>query len=137
MFSLTKRNKIDFLYQLGLCVSYMRTLEITQNIYENLRLTYELHKMFFPKYSHERPLYSHDEGHKLANFDISASSNFVHSHYHGTSQSVVQFKTNGSTGTPFNYLDVSKMLQRNLRHLRPCLRNTLPSPKISSFGWTS
>ena len=42
------RNLIDMLFNLGLCISYDRVLEITKNIYENLREAYENNKFFFP-----------------------------------------------------------------------------------------
>ena len=36
------------LFNLRLCISYARVLEITKNIYENLRESYENNKFFFP-----------------------------------------------------------------------------------------
>ena len=49
IYSVTRsRNLIDMLFNLGLCVSYDRVLEITKNICENLRESYENNKFFFP-----------------------------------------------------------------------------------------
>ena len=42
------RNLIDMLFNLGLWISYDWVLEITKNIYENLRESYENNKFFFP-----------------------------------------------------------------------------------------
>ena len=48
-YSVTRsRNLIDMLFNLRLCISYARVLEITKNIYENLRESYENNKFFFP-----------------------------------------------------------------------------------------
>ena len=41
------RTLIEMLFNLGLCISYDRVLEITKNIYENLREAYENNKFFF------------------------------------------------------------------------------------------
>ena len=49
IYSVTRsRNLIDMLFNLGLCITYARVLEITKNIYENLREPYENSKFFFP-----------------------------------------------------------------------------------------
>ena len=42
------RNLIDMPFNLGLCISYGRVLEITKNIYENLCESCENNKLFFP-----------------------------------------------------------------------------------------
>ena len=42
------RNLIDMFFNLGLWISYDWVLEITKNIYENLRESYENNKLFFP-----------------------------------------------------------------------------------------
>ena len=47
-YSVNLRNLIDMLFNLRLCISYARVLEITKNIYENLRESYENNKFFFP-----------------------------------------------------------------------------------------
>ena len=39
---------LDHFFHLGICVSYDRVLEITKNIYENLRLPYFSHNRWFP-----------------------------------------------------------------------------------------
>ena len=49
IYSVTRsRNLIDILFNLGLCISYDRFLEITKNIHENFRESCENSKFFFP-----------------------------------------------------------------------------------------
>ena len=101
------RNLIEMLYQLGLCISYDRVLEITKNIYENLRESYENNKFFFPNIL------------KLGlftvmlkdNIDMNSKSNFIQWHYHGTSRSIIQFRTHENRGEPFPKVDVSKSVE--------------------------
>ena len=83
------RDLIDHFFHLGLCVSYDRILEITKDMYENLRMSYFNHNCFFPN-----TLRKNDFTVLLKdNIDVNARSNFVSSHYHWTSISIVQFIT--------------------------------------------
>ena len=45
------------------------------------------------------------------NIELSSKSNFIPWHYHGTSRSMIQFKTNENEGTPFQKVDISKAVQ--------------------------
>lgn len=51
------RNIFDSLFHLGFCISYDRVLEITKNIYENLRESYKNNEFFSCKSSKERFIY--------------------------------------------------------------------------------
>ena len=45
------------------------------------------------------------------NIELNSKSNFIPWHYHGTSRSMIQFKTNENEGTPFQKVDISKAVQ--------------------------
>ena len=45
------------------------------------------------------------------NIDLNSKPNFIQWHYHGTSLSMIQFKTNENEGTPFQKVDISKAVQ--------------------------
>ena len=42
------RDLLDHFFHLGVCVLHDHVLEITKNIYENLRLSYFSHNCWFP-----------------------------------------------------------------------------------------
>jgi len=116
IYSITRsRNIIDCPFQLGLCISYDRILEITKNIYENLRLSYKLHKCFFPN-TLMKALFTVM---LKDNIDINARSNFIQSHYHGTSISMIQFRTDNDSRTAFPNVDVSQKVKTNSKKLLP------------------
>ena len=95
------------LFNLGLCISYDRVLEITKNIYENYRESYENNKFFFPNILKMRLFTVMLKD----NIDLNSKSNFIRWHYHGTSRSMIQFKSNENEGTPFQKVDISKAVQ--------------------------
>ena len=45
------------------------------------------------------------------NIDLNSKSNFIRWHYHGTSRSMIQFKSNENEGTPFQKVDISKVVR--------------------------
>ena len=45
------------------------------------------------------------------NTDLNSKSNFIQWHYHETSFSMIQFKTNKNEGTLFQKVDISKAVQ--------------------------
>ena len=100
-------NLIDMPFSLGLCISYDRVLEITKNIYENLRESYENNKFVFPNIF-KMGLFTVM---LKDNIDLNSISHFIQWHYHGTSRSMIQFKTNENEGTPFQKVDISKAVQ--------------------------
>ena len=55
------RKLLDHFFHLGICVSYDRVLEITKNIYENLRLPYFSHNRWFPDILKKSSFYCIDE----------------------------------------------------------------------------
>ena len=46
------------------------------------------------------------------NIDLNSKSNLIQWHYHGTSRSMIQFKTNENEGTHFQKVDISKQCNR-------------------------
>ena len=73
-------------------------------MYENLRESYENNKLFFPNIL------------RLGLFTImlkdtiyfNSKSNFIQWHYHGTSRSLIQFRSHGVEGEPFSKVDISQ-----------------------------
>ena len=55
------RNIIDHFFSIGICISYDRILELIQNIYENLRESYQQYNCFFPNVLKKGSIYSYDE----------------------------------------------------------------------------
>ena len=45
------------------------------------------------------------------NIDLNPKLSFKQWHYHGTSHSMIQFKTNENERTPFQKVDISKTMQ--------------------------
>ena len=81
------RNIIDPFFSIGICISYDKILELTQNVYKNLRESYQQYNCFFPNALKKGLFKVMMED----NIDMNARSTFVKSHYQGTSLSVVQF----------------------------------------------
>ena len=95
IYSVTRsRNLIDMLFNLSFCISYDRILEITKSIYENLCESYENKKFFFPNILKMGLLTVMLKD----NIDLNSKSNFIQWYYHGTSRSMIQFKTNENEG---------------------------------------
>ena len=109
------RNLIDHLFRLGLCVSYDRVLEITKDIYENLLESFFSYNCFFPNILKKKlfTILLKD------NIDVNARSNFVNSHYHGTSISFIQFVTNEDKGVDFPEIDISNNISTKSKKLSP------------------
>ena len=91
------RNLVDMFFNLGLCISYDGVLEIIKNIYGNFCESYESNKFFFPNIL-KMELFTVM---LKDNIDLNSKSNFIQWHYHETSRSMIQFKTNENEGTPF------------------------------------
>ena len=94
------RNIIDHLIKLRLCISYHRLL------CKRMRECYLQFKCFFPNIL------------KIGlfivmlkdNIDVNAKSNFVKSHFHGTSVSVVQWLCDDDHGTDFSEIELQDEL---------------------------
>ena len=82
------RNTIDHFFRINICISYDTILELTQNVYENLRESYQQYNCFFPNVL-KKGLFTVM---MKDNIDMNARSTFIKSHYHGTSLSVVSFQ---------------------------------------------
>ena len=100
------RNIIDHFFSIGICVSYDRMLELTQNYN---------HNCFFPKILKQGifTIMMKD------NIDMNARSTFVKSHYHGTSLSIVQFPTNENPGINLENSLSSEQSKNNSKKLSP------------------
>ena len=90
---------IDKLFSLGICVSYLRVLEITKCIFQTLLQQFEHQHVFLPGASYQGifTVIAKD------NIDLNASSTTASNHYHGTSMSILQFPTNEVTGVQNEY----------------------------------
>ena len=53
------------------------------------------------------------------NIDVDARSNFVSSHYHGTSISIIQFVSEDNTGLDFPEVDMSQDISLKSKRLSP------------------
>ena len=53
-----------------------------------------------------------------ANIDLNSKLNFIQWHYHGTSHSMIQFKTSENEGTPFQKVDISKAVQSSNKAMK-------------------
>ena len=95
-------NQLDHFFHLETCVPYDRVLKITKNIYENLCLSYFSHSCWFANILKTVLLTVLLKD----NIDLNARSNFVSSHYHGTSISSIQFVTEHNTGLDFLEVDI-------------------------------
>ena len=91
---------IDRLFNFGLCISHDRVLEITKNIYENIRQSYENNNFFFPSIL-KMELFIVMLKDKI---DLNSKSNFIQWYYHGASRSIIQFKTTKMKGHTFRKL---------------------------------
>ena len=94
----TVRSKtlIDHLFNLGLCISYKRILEITKNITDYNLQQFDIDNVFIPKnsYGNAFTVIAKD------NIDLNASSTTAKNHYHGTSLSMLNFPSNEDQGIP-------------------------------------
>ena len=102
----TVRSKtiIEYLFHLGISISYDRILSITKSIYEVLRRNYVRHGIFLPRNLRKGCFVILVKD----NIDKNASANLVHSHYHGTSVSLLQFpewENQGECLDSFDYID--------------------------------
>ena len=105
-------NLLDHFIHLGIC--FLRPfLEITKNIYENLRLPYFSHNRWFPDIL-KKGLFTVL---MKDNIDVNARSNIVSSHYHGASISVIQYVTENSTGLDFLETDISQAVSLKSKRL--------------------
>ena len=109
------RNIIDHFFSIGICISYDRILELTQNVYENLRESYQQYNCFFPNVL-KKGLFTVM---MKDNIDMNARSTFVKSHYHGTSLSVVQFPTIENPGINLENGTQSEQNKKNSKKLSP------------------
>ena len=100
---------------MGLCVSYDRVLEITKDIYENLRESFFSYNCFFANILKKILVTVLLKD----NIDVNARSNFVNSHYHGTSISIIQFVTNEDKGVDFPEIDISNNISTKSKKLSP------------------
>ena len=121
------RNPLGHFYHLGMCASYDRVLGITKNIYENLHLPYFGHNCWFPNILKKGffTVLLKD------NLDVNGRSNFVSSHYHVTSISIIQFVAEDNTGLDFPEVDISQDLSLKSKRLSPLPQEYINVKKVS------
>ena len=106
---------LDHFFHLGICVFYERVLEIIKNINEKLRLSYFSHNCWFASILKKVFLLYWLKD----NNEVNARSNFVSSHYHGTSISIIQFVTDDNTGLDFPEADIWQDTSLKSKRLSP------------------
>ena len=89
------KTAIDELHNLGLGISYLRTLDITKNLYDSQRSQYERDGVLVPCVMRKNlfTILAKD------NIDLNARSTNAKSHYHGTSLSGLQYPTAENSGS--------------------------------------
>ena len=85
----------------------MRLLEITKQIYDGVRQSYLTHNVFCAN--------TLRKGLAKDNLDVNARSNFIKSHFHGTSIAVLQNVTQTSKGQPLSVMQPSTSRISNAR----------------------
>ena len=109
------RQLIEDLYHVGLSISYDRVLELTKIFYEELRRAYVLHSCFFPRILRKFlfTVWLKD------NIDVNPKANFNKSSYHGTSSSIVQFRTSVDDGKEFPQIAFNNKVSIETKKLAP------------------
>ena len=79
------RTLIQYLLELGICISYDRILSITKFVYESLRSNFARHGIFLPTNLRKGCFVVQVKD----NINKNATANLVQSHYHGTSISLL------------------------------------------------
>ena len=81
-------------HDLGFGLSYLRTIDITTNLYNSIRSQFERDDVLVPRVLKKNifTVMAKD------NIDLNAKSTMVKSHYHGTSISVFQFPSRDNSG---------------------------------------
>ena len=104
----------DHFSRSGTCVSYDRILKLAQNIYKNLRESYNNHNLLFPKIL-KKSIFTIMMKDSIV---MTARSTLVKSLSHGTGLLIIHFRTNENAGVSVkNVCRVSKArkIPRNFR----------------------
>ena len=94
---------IDYLFSLGICISYSRVLSITKSIYEQLQNSYSEHGIFLPTILKKNCFVVLAKD----NIDKNATANLVSAHFHGTGISLLQHAEYENQG---DCIEVSRFL---------------------------
>ena len=100
------RTLIQYLFDLGICISYDRVLSITKSLYEQPQSSYDEHGIFIPRNLRKGCFVILVKD----NIDKNATANLVSSHFHGTGISLLQHVEYENQGEFINiseYLDSS------------------------------
>ena len=80
---------VDSYFQIGLCASYDRVLQVPKGIGDNLVKQFKSHGVFAPG----------EMKRSVAKIDHNATSSTAKKHFHGTSMTIMQYPTQSNTGT--------------------------------------
>ena len=128
-YSVRSRQLIEDFYYIGLSVSYDRVLELIKMFYEELRRAYISHNFFFPRIL-RRFLFT---VWLKDNIDVNPKANFNKSSYHGTSSSIVQFRTTEDEGEEFPSIQFVGNITKESKKLAPlppeytCVKDVYPA----------
>ena len=125
-----KRTLVDTLFDLGLCISYDRVLEISTNLGNNICHHYEMQKAVCPP-NLKIGLFTTSA---IDNIDHNPSSTSAHDSFHGTGISIFQHPDDSSTGVDQNVAanlgNTPRDSKRKLAHLPDTYTNVLPIAKL-------
>ena len=122
------RTLIQSLYEIGVCISYDRILSITKSIYDSLNVNYDNSGIFLPQKMRKGIFLILLKD----NIDKNARANLVHSHYHGTSISILQFPEYEGHGCKLDLSDYINSSSKS-RKLSPLPMDYAEPQKLSSF----
>ena len=107
----SSRTIIDYLFSLGICISSDTILSITKSIYEVLRKSYSRHRLFLPRHLKKKCIVILVKD----NIEKNVFPNLIHSYYHGTSISLLQFpecESQGQCLESFDYIDTAHKFKK-------------------------
>ena len=109
------RQLVEDLYHVGLSVSYDRVLELIKIFYEELWRSFIEHSCFFPHIVKKFlfTIWLKD------NIDVNPTANFSKSSYHGTSSSIVQFRSTKNDGEDFSPTPFTDKVTKKSKKLAP------------------
>ena len=119
-------NQLDHFFHLQTCVSYDRVLKITKTIYENLCLPYFSQNCWFANILKTGLLTVLLKD----NIDLNTISNFVSSHYHRTSISIIRIVTEHNTGLDFPEVDISQDVSLKFKRSSPLPQESINVMKL-------
>ena len=128
-----KRSVLDALFNLGLCISYDRVLDISTALGNTVCHNYEMQAAVCPP-NLKAGLFSTSA---IDNIDHNPSSTSAHDSFHGTGISIFQHRDDSNTGVQRSVIanpdDIPRNPKRKLAHLPTAYTNVPPAAKLRQF----